>query len=611
MDKTKNLRKPWSISTTVRNPERLLEFLKVLKTLEGKDFNAENQELYQILLIQARLYKPTGICIKYQKYYDNVEEEISLDVAKEIFRNQGYEDPAMRGRQSVNPLNKLGFAVARKGEGPIKITKLGNLFLNDSYDIGYIFLKSLLKLQFPNPWSNDFKEIGGFNIMPFIGVLHLIYKLEQLSKKKGISKEEFSLFVPTLINYEKIDNQVQKIIEYRECKNKEEKEKFIGNYIKEFYGTDNLEQKKINNLYDYGDNIIRYFTLTKYFQTTSDPLGNHLHIGLNPSRLTEIEQIIKLYDGRANKFESVKVYMEWMADIDSPKLPWEKIDNLRNIVDNLTTYIKNYAREHSITLDPSQEKLLVCDIAKMDKFQMEKHLKNLRELNILIISKGQKRELKHNKEKLKELIKLFEDKKGIKRLKPIELEKIVSDALLMIDDEISIMPNFSTDDYGEPIFHAPGNKADIECYYNSFNAICEVTLDRTNKQWIRETQPVMRHLREFEEKHSEKKAICIFIAPKIGKDTYSMFFNSVRFGYDGIHQNIVPIDINQFTIILKKALVNWKNGKEFTNQDLLDLLNRLVGGAKNSKGFSDWANNINNVLISMCGVDYQGNKYNI
>ena len=49
---------PWSISTTVRNPERLRNFLKVLKELEGKEFNQENQIKYQILLIKNRLYTP-------------------------------------------------------------------------------------------------------------------------------------------------------------------------------------------------------------------------------------------------------------------------------------------------------------------------------------------------------------------------------------------------------------------------------------------------------------------------------------------------------------------------------------------------------------------------
>ena len=276
MAKTKNLRSPWSISTTVRNPERLLDFLKILKTLEGNEFNCDNQKLYQISLIKARLYKPKDIPNKYKEYYIKTDEEMPSSAAKEIFEYQKYKDPAMRGRQSANPLNKLGFSIARKGEGPIKITKLGNLFLDGSYDISYIFLKSLLKMQFPNPWSKDFKETGGFNITPFISFLHLIYKLEQSSNKKGISKEEFSLFVPTLIDYKKIDDQVQKIIEYRKCKNNAEKEKFASDYINEFYGSDNIEEKKIKNIYDYGDNIIRYFILTKYFQTTADPLGNHL-----------------------------------------------------------------------------------------------------------------------------------------------------------------------------------------------------------------------------------------------------------------------------------------------------------------------------------------------
>jgi len=599
MSKTKYIRKPWSISTTVRNPERLLDFLRVLKKLEGREFNTENQELYQILLIKERLYKPTDICAKYQKYYENSEDEIPLEVAKEIFKNQAYKDPAMRGRQSVKPLNKLGFAVARKGEGPIKITKLGNLFLEGNYDIGYIFLKSLLKLQFPNPWSIDFKETNGFNITPFISVLHLIYKLDQLSKTKGISKEEFSLFVPTLINFNKIDDYVKKILEYRKCKNKEEKDKFINDYLKEFYGTNKLEEKKINNLYDYGDNIIRYFALTKYLQITSDPLGDHFHISLNPSRLTEIEQIIRLYDGSANKFRSVKEYLDWMTDIDAPKLPWEEPDNLKEVVQNLKLYIENYVNGHKITLDSSQKNLLTFDITSMSKHDLEEHLKNLRNLNISIISNEYKRELKYNKEKLNQIISILGDKRGIKKIKPIELEKIVSEALMIIDDEISIKPNFLTDDYGQPIFHAPGNKADIECYYDPFNAICEVTLDATQKQWIRETQPVMRHLREFEKRYPEKEAICIFIAPKIKEDTYSAFFNSVRYGYDGKTQNIVPIDIKQFIIILRKVINILEDGKQFTNKDLFFLLDALVKKAYTSNGFSEWEKNIHLYLISI------------
>jgi hypothetical protein len=44
----------WSMSTTVRNPERLVSFLRVLKELEGVNFTEDTQMKYQILLIKKR-----------------------------------------------------------------------------------------------------------------------------------------------------------------------------------------------------------------------------------------------------------------------------------------------------------------------------------------------------------------------------------------------------------------------------------------------------------------------------------------------------------------------------------------------------------------------------
>lgn len=116
---------PWSISTTVRNPERLRDFLAVLKLLEGQEFNLENQCKYQILLIKAKLYKPTNLPPNFRNLFENPDpDSISYETARKIFKLKNYEDPAMRGRQSANPLNKFGFAIARAGSGPIEITDL-------------------------------------------------------------------------------------------------------------------------------------------------------------------------------------------------------------------------------------------------------------------------------------------------------------------------------------------------------------------------------------------------------------------------------------------------------------------------------------------------------
>ncbi len=38
------MKKPWSITTTLRNPDRLRDFLVVLKCLEGYKWDLENQK---------------------------------------------------------------------------------------------------------------------------------------------------------------------------------------------------------------------------------------------------------------------------------------------------------------------------------------------------------------------------------------------------------------------------------------------------------------------------------------------------------------------------------------------------------------------------------------
>jgi len=108
------MKKPWSISTTVRNPERLRDFLGVLKTLEGEPFNSKNQIKYQILLIKNKFYRPNNLTKEQKEYFDDIEKVTPFSVAKEIFNAQKYKDPSMRGRNSVAPLNKMGLCIAKK-----------------------------------------------------------------------------------------------------------------------------------------------------------------------------------------------------------------------------------------------------------------------------------------------------------------------------------------------------------------------------------------------------------------------------------------------------------------------------------------------------------------
>lgn len=327
-------------------------------------------------------------------------------------------------------------------------------------------------------------------------------------------------------------------------------------------------------------------------------LGRHWRIDLEPTRLTEIEQIIKQYDGRAFRFKNTNDYLGWVADIDSPKLPWEEIGNLRKITEGLRMKIIDYVNIKGLKLDEATKYLISQKIEAMTKERLLEYLAKLREVNIKLKVLEKKRELKYNSEQINETIKILEDFRQIRKLEPEQFEKLINDALLMIDDELLIKPNFPVDDNGEPISHAPGNKADIECYYKSFNATCEVTLDGSNMQWVREGQPVMRHLREFENSNNDKEAICIFIAPRIREDTYSTFFNAVMYGYDARKQKIIPITAQQFANILRKLLKYIEKGEKFTHEELLELFNKLIDKAEIAGGFTEWANKIQEIVIA-------------
>lgn len=581
---------PWSISTTVRNPERLRDFLRVLKQLEGEEFNRENQVKYQILLIKERLYRPTKIPSKYKRLFDDVTQEIPYEVAKEVFEYQNYEDPPMRGRQSVNPLNKLGFSIARERAGVIKITELGNLFLLPDFDIGYIFFKSLLKLQFPNPWSKDFSEDKGFNISPFIAMMKLIKMTD------GLSREEFALFCPTLVNYKDINKYAKYISQMRKIKSMGGKKKFINKFLLKFYGTKTLNKIQVHNLFDYGDNTMRYFRLTRYFRVTKQPLGNWI-IELEPSRSEEINQLLSMYDGSALKFETFEDYIEYLSDIKRPELPWEKdYSKIRTIafslIKTVTDEFNNLETNLQTNLKEEFMKLTATDLNKMEIIEIQKLIEELRKVRFKINEISKSHFLKGNIKVLRELITVLKDKKQIRELEPAEFEYIILQTLKILNDEINIKANCVFDDEGNPIGFAPGNKPDIEGFYHTFSSIFEVTLDVSRHQVYRESIPVMRHLRDFENTNPDKPSFCVFIAPRVHEDTVNYFWFAIKYGFEGRKQKIIALNLEQYIDILEFFIEVIEKNKIFTHQHMRELFEIIVSEADRKESSLEWYEHI-------------------
>jgi hypothetical protein len=577
---------PWSISTTVRNPERLRSFLKVLKILEGETWNSETQIKFQILLIQHKVYGFGS-----QQFYNDLTSAqvklmdnpllITFKQAKEIFGKKKYIDPAMRGRQSLNPLEKLGLAILE--DNKIKITSLGEYLLQEDYDLGEMFFRSFIKWQVPNPSSSDYKESEGYNIKPFIGTMHLITKVnrewEKLGKSPvGISKEEFSLFAPTLINYKEIDRQAQRILDLRlACEKKsaydqkKTKEKYKSKLAKEFLGTEEREEIEslLNNLKDYGDNAIRYFRLTRYLFIR----GGGFFVDLEPRRQIEITNLLKYDNAKSLDFPSEEAYLSYLADINQPELPWERESELTKIAEITQQEVQQFSNElknKGITIPF----VVLKDYNKFNKEELKKYIEQLRnyrrELNDAKI-RYESQEI----EKLEEYIIAL---KGIYKSdrKPVELERLVTLALNALNDALNIRPNYPVGDDNEPTFTAPANKPDIECFYDHFNSVCEVTMLTDKSQWYYEGQPVMRHVRDFEKQHTEKEVFCVFVAPRLHRDTVNTFWTAIKYEYEGSKQKIVPLTVGQLIELLEILLQIKKKGREFKHTDLLELYSKII-----------------------------------
>ena len=587
----------WSVSTTVRNPERIRSFLKVLKSIEGEIWTKETQKKYQVLLIKNKVYgfgEPQFHNSLPDKYNSWLDGDITYEQAEEILDYKNYTGGGdMRGRQSFNPVRKMGLAFIDENN-KIKITDFGNYFLQDDYDLGEVFFKSFLKWQYPNPDANKYNP-ENYNIKPFIATLHLIKLVNDICKKKkikekGVSKTEFALFFVSLSNYKDIPDRAKEIIEFRlkyeKLKGEEKKKKFVESYFEKRFS----EYESLHNAFEYTDNIIRYFRLTRYIYIR----GNGWYIDLEPRRVVEINSLLETDDASALKFKTKNDYIKYLGDINTPVLPWETQDKLKEIIRLLQNEIKQKIIElhnQNIKTPPIPEiDTLSNDIEylKTNTELLRNFRRKLYEIEIHYASQHIDK-IDEYIERLKEIFKVTKNR-------PVELERIVTLSLNALNDALEIKPNYPTGDDNEPTFTAPANKPDIECYYDSFNAICEVTLLTNKSQWVNEGQPVMRHVRDFEEQNKGKETYCLFIAPRLHRDTINTFWIATKYEYEGTPQKIVPMSITQFTELLKILKELKEKGYFLTHQKIKELYDSIIEQTKHVKSSDEWISKIPEII---------------
>lgn len=588
----------WSISTTIREAERIIGFLRTAALLDGCVWNKPCQCKFQTLLIQRHEYlnDTDNAQVRNKLSNEQVEalsawdKEMSCQMAESIFNAKEYKDPAMRGRQSMSPLVKLGLVYYE--DKVIRISDMGKRLLNGDITFEDMMLDALLKYQYPNPADSGFRS---WNTKPFINALRLIKRVNEICKKqgdkaKGISSREFGIFVLSLKNYQDIDKTANLLLDFRKERDRHEtereKEQYTNQYVEKYLSDFN---NPIKNCKEYTDNMIRYFRMTKYIYIRGK--YEHTYIDLEPRRLTEINSILENDNGAAKPF-SLKDWNNFMGVYGAYQLPFESVEKLSTIATEIATEILKIETVLHIQPTPMAIPNNVADL--------KQHIKKQREYRTYLQNLSIKQEAHQNYAKIDETIDSLTDiykhntAKLAKKLS-IELEKWTNVALNILNDAKLIKPNSPVGDDNEPIYTAPNGVPDIECFYESFNAICEVTMLTSRDQWYNEGQPVMRHLRSFENANATLPSYCLFVAPALHKDTVNTFYISVKYEYEGQQQRIIPITIPQLKLILHVVQTTLKQKKVFTHSLIKELYDECVD-LSNVRDSTQWLEKISNTI---------------
>lgn len=547
----------WSFNTTVRNPERMEALLRILNEMEGTEFDAAGQEQFFGLQIKKRFYEPMRGTLGNEltiKVYDSDQNE-ELDervVATVLEKYKGSVDGAGRGRTSVAVLNRFGLSIALQSHGPVEITPLGKKWLSGEIDDQELFTRFLLRWQYPNPI-----EIGynAFDIKPFPAVLHLISRVNEAwsdlgNTPVGLSKEEYRLFAPSLKSKEDIDSAVAKIIEFRQRSQSlsgKERTEYINNFTRQRiisifgYTNDDDLRKQSGNLKDYADSSLRYFRISGLVSLR----GAGRYVDISRDKTSEVKSILETISLSSLAFKTENDYLTYLGDL-SYELPWQNEADLKKIRGTLTEVLNSEAEGTALSGGVLEvtDKPLAQQITLLESKINEIRIQKLRSL---------KHDLQAIDEAIEKLSSITSSRYEVTTTRPsLDFEWYASRAFMVLNDALRIEPSFKVGDDGLPSGFR-GGRSDIECEYSSFGLTIEVSLLTGRDQSYAEGQPVMRHLRDFEDTLSEKDAYCIFVAPFIHRDTLNTFWNSNKYEFEGKKQRIIPLNIDEFVNFLKKA----------------------------------------------------------
>jgi len=484
--------KPLLFTTTMRNPERLKDFLTVLSEYNGEILTNEIIANVTKKLIKEGLYRPMKVSQAVRDKWSNEEELSDIETDKVFFDNpQSHKEAGFdRGWPSrfdtwFKIAKELGFVWYWQNE-EIKFSESGKMLLDKEKPENelMVFVNAFAKYQRDNP----FRRVLNKNVP----LILLIQTIELLNNDldyngAGISKLEISLLL--CWQDDNAESLYQAIKKLRKKFGFSPSNEVILDLCYDLLNETKRDDKSI--LGDYPDDFIRKMRLTGLISLR----GGGRFIDINKKEIATIRYILKNFVSYP-EFEREKDFFDYMGAVDT------------DLIATLSVY-----KAPVLTTKAELEKWV-------EYYAWESIKKEL--LN-----------LAQKKSSDDDILKIIEQ--------PLRLEFLTALAILK--------NNFVSDDEGLPTSFASGGNPDIECKEDKDTVLVEVTLLTGTQQHIRESFSIHRHLEEYVDKGI--KSYAVFISPKSFIDT-RRYFDFIK--KDGLEVRISDIDKFVSMLDTKKTL---------------------------------------------------------
>lgn len=576
-------RKPISFDTTIRNPERIPQFISILSKFENQIIDDEVALKLEGEIIRYKIFEPTketlGTYVKeyhdkfdfiaddqsksasnrvllyYNEWVDSNPGEMDIEKIVYLLKNTitAHKDKGWNGgwesriHTQFNFLNELGLVRVIKGK-KIKISDNGKLMIK-TYENGYpiedkfdetyeqsAFLNAFSKYQINNPYRKNTISVNFFPL-----VLNVIKYLDEKYNYKGITRQELTF----IISWENNDYKTlaELIYQFRQEFKFEASNEVVYEHAMNLMddSTPNdilipatkafIERKKNDYKFDKlivetPDEVIRKLRLTMLISLR----GAGTFIDINSNEKNKIDHILNNYSMNIN-FSNEEDYFDYMGTIDEDlnfKQESEESEEEKSIKEKA---IEDWAKENNWDFYRDEIKNVFKNGKNGTQNEVLKYIKSTVRLEFLIAV-------------------------------------IIKKAL----PNLKVIANYKADDQGIPFKTAPGGNsknigADIDVYEGNIHALLEPTIATSKSfQCEHEITSIRNHLigsanSDINDEKDYKEWFALFIAPFIHREVGNQV--AVEKGVSGV--DIYPWSCDDFVEFSQnvKSIKDYKQIRDY------------------------------------------------